>query len=932
MVPDDGRPVEYFETIGGISSIKPRRFLVRTSIVGYHLSAEENGSSCWMPHEIKTGDVLTTGIIHTDTKKTRTPPNRNILKRLLKQSKGKKEQDLKYLQCFDSNGWEIMIPFIMSGVFSPVGDSSVANFDAVYELQDLIIAFGLPVNTQLIHANNKDGFHCPRGVIRLYGTREEELAIVSKIGPDGNLFRESAHCEKFEIPLDHMLFSRGVVKKKPVIKSKLVEGLSHPYGKITNKCKSEEYEIKDKDYVTAKLMEDFRVRVTNDKKLAAQATHKSNYMSISSMNKIALRHEDKKEISFNKTNNEITLVSNDSQSSSFSTVLSDSNTQSCLADESFRHSDSHQLKYPEQNNKSEVELPERVPKELKKSRSTSILDKLSVRKVKKERAKLKELRGDDVFSKRITRSELSYQEFFNGLDNDEEKPKNNEAPKSDQDDSGRGCSNGTYQSSSSCSSSVACSTSTPNTLSKASSKVATDIAKSIHRRESIQKRGLPPIPLDAESSSPKTDISTESLYEHLPPAPQPPHYRRASDSVLLDDKCDDSSVDTDENSEDGYMVPLQVQQESRYTKRSDANVLNKQLEQTKDSIRSRRPRKSRSELPPEFVSRGYGYDESRSLDTDDLFNLAYTSTKYGESHPLYNLGGPSAVSTSQIYGTYKMPSRRLDLTRSTGNFRQRLEDELEFETANSKRGLRQSSGFSKHVNANRKAAARSHSLRKAVPSENKTLNQTGSFLGIREGNSLPTFYDFPNLQEAHTQNAFIDNPRRQQLTSRSIDAAIMSQHLQQYQQQMNFYSRDYGVTYAASEPTFCQNNRAVSLSGISDVFLKQGDDSAISMCSRGEAGYPNESEYSYKEHVRQEDDGWTPPEKLEGLSVQEVSKSLRYIGMKDRIILRFSKEQIDGSMLCSLDKKLLIEGFPELNALEIKKILDFVQGWRPKKT
>ena len=56
VVPDDGRPVEYFDTVGGICSIKPRRFLVRTSTVGYQLSIED-GVSCWMPHEIRPGEV-----------------------------------------------------------------------------------------------------------------------------------------------------------------------------------------------------------------------------------------------------------------------------------------------------------------------------------------------------------------------------------------------------------------------------------------------------------------------------------------------------------------------------------------------------------------------------------------------------------------------------------------------------------------------------------------------------------------------------------------------------------------------------------------------------------------------------------------------------------------------------------------------------------
>ncbi len=137
--------------------------------------------------------------------------------------------------------------------------------------------------------------------------------------------------------------------------------------------------------------------------------------------------------------------------------------------------------------------------------------------------------------------------------------------------------------------------------------------------------------------------------------------------------------------------------------------------------------------------------------------------------------------------------------------------------------------------------------------------------------------------------------------------------------------------YIENESPYRKYHRSASVSGLSDPYLKQGDDSAISMGSRGDYGYPNGSDYSYSEYGEPEDENYIPPEETEHLSVKEVSKCLRYIGMKDRVVLRFSNEQIDGEMLGRLDKKLLKEGFPELNALEIKKILDFIGGWRPKK-
>lgn len=80
-----------------------------------------------------------------------------------------------------------------------------------------------------------------------------------------------------------------------------------------------------------------------------------------------------------------------------------------------------------------------------------------------------------------------------------------------------------------------------------------------------------------------------------------------------------------------------------------------------------------------------------------------------------------------------------------------------------------------------------------------------------------------------------------------------------------------------------------------------------------------------------EEPSWSPPDDLSTLSVTDIAHCLRYIGMKDKLVYRFVEEQIDGKLLLELDSDLLREGFPGLNALERKKILDFIGGWRPKK-
>ena len=97
VLPEDGRAVEYFDSIQAITNIKPRRFLVRTSTVGYQLSVE-NGASNWVPYEIRPGTVLTTGIVFMDQKKSRGTV-RNFFRKLRRPTKSnKKDQDLKYLQ------------------------------------------------------------------------------------------------------------------------------------------------------------------------------------------------------------------------------------------------------------------------------------------------------------------------------------------------------------------------------------------------------------------------------------------------------------------------------------------------------------------------------------------------------------------------------------------------------------------------------------------------------------------------------------------------------------------------------------------------------------------------------------------------------------------------------------------------------------------
>ncbi|MEE6464099.1 hypothetical protein FKM82_006175 [Ascaphus truei] len=74
---------------------------------------------------------------------------------------------------------------------------------------------------------------------------------------------------------------------------------------------------------------------------------------------------------------------------------------------------------------------------------------------------------------------------------------------------------------------------------------------------------------------------------------------------------------------------------------------------------------------------------------------------------------------------------------------------------------------------------------------------------------------------------------------------------------------------------------------------------------------------------------WQPPTDLTGLSIEEVSKSLRFIGLSEDVVSFFVSEKIDGNLLVQLTEEILSEDF-KLSKLQVKKILQFINGWRPK--
>ncbi|XP_064196958.1 GRB2-associated and regulator of MAPK protein 2 isoform X2 [Anguilla rostrata] len=123
--------------------------------------------------------------------------------------------------------------------------------------------------------------------------------------------------------------------------------------------------------------------------------------------------------------------------------------------------------------------------------------------------------------------------------------------------------------------------------------------------------------------------------------------------------------------------------------------------------------------------------------------------------------------------------------------------------------------------------------------------------------------------------------------------------------------------------------------GVTRVYLTQGvieapptgtptrSSSESSSASSGEAPPPQQP------RANGERPAWHPPSDLSTLSVEEVSRCLRFIGLADAVLAFFVRERIDGSIFVQLTEEILSDDF-HLTKLQVKKIMQFIKGWRPK--
>ncbi|XP_016160765.1 PREDICTED: GRB2-associated and regulator of MAPK protein 2 [Ficedula albicollis] len=111
--------------------------------------------------------------------------------------------------------------------------------------------------------------------------------------------------------------------------------------------------------------------------------------------------------------------------------------------------------------------------------------------------------------------------------------------------------------------------------------------------------------------------------------------------------------------------------------------------------------------------------------------------------------------------------------------------------------------------------------------------------------------------------------------------------------------------------------------GVTRLYLAQGV-IEVPPAARGDGGAP-----AAAARPGGDSPAWLPPADLSALSLEEVSKCLRFIGLSEDVVSFFARERIDGSIFVQLSEEILADDF-RLTKLQVKKIMQFIKGWRPK--
>ena len=181
-MPRDGSTIGHHTSLSTIARSGCSKFLVRSSVIGFRCSVENEKFTLTEETRLLTGEVLR--VLDTQTKTWKTLSSGND------KSKRPSSAETKYLRCLDHKKQEICIPLAHPGKFYVIADKGSKIRNAVYPISQIMSDVQLPVNVRLLLGMAPlEGFHT-EGVFRLTKTVRPDTFVTEILNPEKQIFLE----------------------------------------------------------------------------------------------------------------------------------------------------------------------------------------------------------------------------------------------------------------------------------------------------------------------------------------------------------------------------------------------------------------------------------------------------------------------------------------------------------------------------------------------------------------------------------------------------------------------------------------------------------------------------------------------------------------------------------------------------------------------
>ena len=852
LLPRDGSPVHYIKSVSQLAGKSPKAFLIRTPVMGFQLvKAPGTVKHLYVRREFNPGEVLRVSHVQIDRKIVKKPKNFNWFRDLLTSRRGRNKnfaQEDSYLQCKDKNDKDVILPFLETGIFSPIGQTGSKRFDSVYEISDIVRYLDLPVYVQLVEGSPPSTPCSFTGILRLNEVFCEETIVACTLTNERNILVEFSSDSEVE-------FLRATNEKQFV--------KSNAYKKALKSCD----EDVDTYITTIKVAQNFYPDNANTSRcrvLPPVPKDESGNTSTEQLNGTHITEQ---------VNGHDTSVAIPATTEAIVEMIPE-DIESVTSDDfdEFSDEDNEQDHY------------ESIPAD----------------------------RTDyEGYLVPASRQNLTQQTKGNGNDTRSEEIQTDLKGANNQS----GVNDGSIELDE---------PTIKKSPQRTNSETQTDLISLLHIYNSGSENGelfhnVPVNTVDSTSSSQSGDASSSSS-SITPPEPHfvSKVYTKPDDPSADSPREDSASASSSET----YFTP------SRLMNNRQLNVVEEDdVEDIEDFLNENVHTPETREEVDAFLELLFDFEKLKSDETE------MTKPQRGEGFRPVIAPKPKHLNTGKN-GRIQPNTQRLKSTRD--------DISLPARTVPVQLLHNENSGIPRLQDL---PPDHDYRLYDAVyDSYLQHLENGARALGEHKDLTYDTVYS--TSKRYSTGGIYPKRPRHlmKQHSSPEFKLSSYDANTKHYastpllkgnaDMTQNIYSRNLPPNYAVGQvpPNFrgdALDRSFYSMSSLRDFEHGDSDsgmdpftrpDSAFSANSRAESIYLSCSDIN-----------WVPPNDISNLTVEEVMESLRFIGLKETVVKRFFEEQIDGLQLEDMDKDLLIEGFPELNALERKKVLDFVAGWRPRK-